>query len=84
MSILTVCKNVIASNNKRGWKSPDPPIRIAATRAGKVTARGFTVHIKDAAGRTVASVITTKDGGPVVKCGAKVAIVTVHPVEIEE
>ena len=45
MSVLTVCKNVIASNNKCDWH-PDkvqPPIRIAKTKSGGGTDRAFTV-----------------------------------------
>lgn len=84
MAVVTVCKNVIAANNKRKWKNPDPAIRVAGSRSGKVLGRGHTVHIKDARGEIVATIITTSDGEPVVKCGAKVAIITKHPVEIEQ
>lgn len=82
MSVVTVCKNVIASNNKRGWKDPDPAIRVAATKSGKAILRGHTVIITDKAGNAVATINSTADGRPVVKCGAKVAIFTTYPVEV--
>ena len=31
---LSVCKNVIQSNNKRGWIDPDPTIRVSNTKSG--------------------------------------------------
>lgn len=82
MSHVSVCKNVIAANNKRGWVDPDPAIRISNTKSGKAIARGHTVAIKDKAGNIVARIITTQDGTPVIKCGAKVGIVTEYPVEV--
>ena len=84
MSVITVCKNVIMANNKRGWVDPEPAIRVAGTPGGKVLGRGHTVHIKDRAGQVVATIVSSKDGKPVVKCGAKVAIFTSWPVEIGE
>lgn len=84
MSAISVCKNVIAGNNKRGWKNSDPAIRLSNTKAGKVTGRGHTVAIKDKAGNVVARIVTTKDGKPVIKCGAKVAIFTTYPAEVLE
>lgn len=80
MSVITVCKNVIGQNNKAGWKNPKPPVRIANTCGGEYTDHVFEVSIKDKNGEEVAKVITTKDGKPVVKCGAKVAIITKYPV----
>ena len=76
MSYITVCKNVIASNNKRDWVDPDPAIRISNTKSGKVVDRASIVAILDKHGQEVARVISTMDGKPVVKCGAKVAIET--------
>lgn len=82
MSFLSVCKNVIAANNKRGWRDPDPAIRVSNTPSGKVTGRAHRVAIVDKDGNTVAEVIATTDGKPVIKCGAKVAIVTTYPVRL--
>ena len=84
MSVVTVCKNVIQSNNKRGWVNPEPAIRIANTRSGKATERGSLVAIKDREGNEIAWIATTTDGKPIVKCGAKVAITTKYPVEVFE
>jgi len=83
MSVLSVCKNVIAANNKRGWQCPEPAIRISRTASGKATERGHIVAIKDKDGNVVARIISSQDGKPVIKCGAKVGIVTVYPVEVE-
>lgn len=80
---VSVCKNVIASNNKKEWKNPDPAIRVSNTPSGKVTQRAHTVLIKDKDGNTVARIISSRDGNPVIKCGAKVAIVTEYPVVSE-
>ena len=81
---ISVCKNVIMSNNKKGWCDPEPAIRVSRTPAGKVVARAHTIHILDKEGNRVASMISTKDGEPVIKCGAKVALVTEYPVEVED
>jgi hypothetical protein len=83
MDYISVCKNVIASNNKRRWVSPDPAIRVSKSPSGKVAQRAHTLLIKDANGNTVAKIISTQDGKPVIKCGAKVAIITEYPTEIE-
>ena len=82
MSFISVCKNVIAGNNKRGWACPDPAIRVSRTAGGKVSARGHTVAIKDKEGNVVARIVSTQDGKPVIKCGAKVAIITEYPAEV--
>lgn len=79
MSVLTVCKNVIASNNKRGWVDPQPAIRIARTKGGKVVDRRNVVEIKDKHGEVVATLESTTDGKAIVKCGAKVALFTKYP-----
>lgn len=84
MSHISVCKNVISSNNKRGWKKPDPPIRISGSKSGKAIGRGHRVAIKDAKGNVVAEIVSTKDGAPVIKCGAKVGIITKYPAEVLE
>jgi len=84
MAYVSVCKNVIASNNKRGWADPSPAIRVSNTPSGKVMQRAHTIAIKDAAGNVVARVVSTTDGNPVIKCGAKVAIITEYPTEIEK
>lgn len=84
MPYISVCKNVIASNNKRDWIEPDPAIRVSNTKSGKVTHRAHTLAIKDADGNVVARVVSTQDGQPVINCGAKVAIITEHDVEAIE
>lgn len=80
MAYISVCKNVIASNNKTGWKNPKPTIRVSNTPSGKVTKREHTIGIVDAQGNIVAKMIATQDGKPVIKCGAKVALITEHDV----
>jgi hypothetical protein len=82
MSIITVCKNVIASNNKQGWKDPSPAIRISKSSGGAATGRAHEVAIMDKAGNVVATIQSTMDGQPIVKCGAKVAITTVYPARV--
>lgn len=84
MAYISVCKNVIATNNKRGWENPDPAIRVSNTKSGKVTNRAHTLAIKDKDGNIVARIVSTQDGQPVIKCGAKVAIITEHDVEVIE
>lgn len=79
---ISVCKQVIQSNNKRGWVDPDPAIRVCRTPSGKATKRAHTLAIMDAEGNIVATILSSKDGNPVLKCGAKVAIITEHPTEI--
>ena len=81
---ISVCKNVIASNNKRKWADPDPAIRVSGSRSGKVTHRAHTLAIKDAEGNVVAKIVSTQDGEPVIKCGAKVAIICNYEPEILE
>lgn len=83
-AVITVCKNTIAANNKRGWKNPMPAIRVGRTKGGEAIAHAHEVHITDREGNIVASVISTTDGQQVVRCGAKVAIVTEYPVLIGE
>jgi hypothetical protein len=84
MNYISVCKNVIAANNKKGWQDPSPAIRVSNTPSGKVTKRAHTLSIKDAQGNTVAKIVSSQDGEPVIKCGAKVAIITEYPTEIDE
>ena len=81
MSVISVCKNIIASNNKRHWIDPDPAIRVSNTKSGKVIMRTNCLKIVDREGREVGRVISSIDGNPVVSCGAKVAILTKYPVE---
>jgi hypothetical protein len=81
---ISVCKNVIASNNKRGWVDADPSIRVSNSPSGKVTKRAHTLAIKDKDGNIVARIVSTQDGSPVIKCGAKVAIITEYDTEIVE
>lgn len=80
MSCVSVCKNIIASNNKKGWINPDPTIRVSKTQAGKVVDRAFNIGIVDKDGNIVARLLSTKDGNPVIKCGAKVGLMTDYPV----
>lgn len=81
---ISVCKNVIASNNKAGWVEPQPAIRVSRSPSGKVTKRAHTLLIKDAAGNVVARIVSSQDGKPVISCGAKVAIITEYETEVEE
>lgn len=76
MNFVSVCRNIIASNNKRSWQNPDPAIRVSRTASGIVVQRAHTLGIKDRDGNIVARIISTTDGKPVIKCGAKVAIIT--------
>jgi len=76
VSVINVCKNVIQSNNKRKWVDPDPAIRVATSKCGKVTIRSSRIGIVDKDGNVVAEVRSTIDGKPIVKCGAKVAVFT--------
>lgn len=82
MSTITVCKNVIMTNNKKNWINPLPPIRIGKTNSSKAEYHAFEIIIKDHSGKEVGRIKTTRDGKPIVKCGAKVAIETTYPVEI--
>lgn len=79
---LSVCKNVIASNNKRKWIDPAPTIRISDTKSGCAVDRAHRVGITDADGNIVAELVATKDGQPVISCGAKVGLITDHDVVI--
>lgn len=81
MSYVSVCKQVIAQNNKKGWVDPAPTIRVSNTPSGKVTDRANAVEIVDADGNVVAELLATTDGKPVISCGAKVALVTKYPVQ---
>lgn len=80
MNYVSVCKNVIGSNNKKDWVNPDPTIRVSKTPSGKVTKRAHSVGIVDADGNIVARLVATEDGKPVIKCGAKVALITEYDV----
>lgn len=81
---VSVCKNVIAQNNKRGWEDPSPAIRVSETPSGKVVRRAHTLLIKDKDGNIVARVVSSTDGKPVISCGAKVAIITEYDTVIEQ
>jgi ribosomal protein L15E len=83
-NFISVCKNVIYANNKRNWRKPDQAIRVSRTKSGQVIARAHTLAIKDKAGNIVARVVSTQDGKPVIKCGAKVAIITEYETEVIE
>lgn len=80
MPYISVCKNVIQANNKKGWIDPDPTIRVSNTPSGKVTTRSHQVGILDKDGNIVARMIATEDGKPVISCGAKVALVTEYDI----
>lgn len=82
MHFISVCKNVIASNNKRRWKDPDPAIRVSKSVSGKAIERAHVLAIKDASGKEVARIASSQDGQPLLKCGAKVAIVTKYAPEV--
>lgn len=77
---LSVCKNVIASNNKKNWVDPSPTIRVSNTQSGKVVTRAHKIGIVDDNGNIVARMVATEDGNPVIKCGAKVALITEYDV----
>lgn len=77
---VSVCKNVIMSNNKRGWVNPDPAIRISRSPGGNAIDHANEVAIIDGEGKIVARLISSTDGNPVLKCGAKVALITDYPV----
>ena len=81
---ISVCKQVIQQNNKRGWVDPKPAIRVGRTSAGQATKRAHSLAIKDAQGNTVATILSSTDGKPVLKCGAKVAIVAEYGTEVVE
>lgn len=84
MNYVSVCKNVIASNNKRKWIDPDPAIRVSKAQSGKAIRRAHTLSIKDANGNEVARIISTQDGNPIIRAGAKVVIVTEYETEVIE
>lgn len=80
MSYVSVCKNKIASNNKKKWVDPEPTIRVSNTPSGKVVKRAHRIGIVDSEGNVVARMLATEDGEPVIKCGAKVALITEYDV----
>lgn len=82
MNFISICKNVIYSNNKRNWVDPQPAIRVSNTPSGKVQKRAHTLAIKDKNGDIVAKIVSSQDGKPVISCGAKVAIITEYESEI--
>lgn len=77
---ISVCKNTIQSNNKRNWVDPDPAIRVSTSKSGKATHRSNHIGIVDKNGEVVAEIISTTDGNPVIKCGAKVGIITKYDI----
>lgn len=81
---ISVCKNVIQSNNKKNWVEPDPAIRVCKTKSGKAVQRAHTLAIKDAEGNVVAKILSSQDGNPIIGCGAKVVIETVYETEVME
>lgn len=83
-NFISVCKNVIASNNKRNWVDPNPAIRVSKTKSGAAIKRAHILAIKDKDGNTVATIVSSQDGKPVIGCGAKVAIITEYETEVIE
>lgn len=83
-NFISVCKNVIAGNNKRNWVDPKPAIRVSKTKSGPASNRAHTLAIKDGEGNIVARIISSQDGKPVLNCGAKVAIITKYETEVIE
>lgn len=81
-NFISVCKNVLASNNKRKWVDPEPAIRVSNTAKGLASKRAHTLAIKDSQGNIVARIVSSTDGNPVLKCGAKVAIITEYETEV--
>jgi predicted transcriptional regulator len=80
MTHVSICKNVIQSNNKKNWTNPEPAIRCSTTKAGKVVLRSNHIGIVDKEGNVVAEIISTTNGKPVIKCGAKVGLITKYDV----
>jgi hypothetical protein len=82
MSVISVCGNVLRSNNKRGWVNPDPAIRVGKTKSssGENVKRFHSVGIVDKDGVLVAEIVSTIDGKPVIKSGAKVGVFTKYDV----
>jgi len=66
------------SNNKKNWIDPDPAIRISKTKSAPATERANEVNIIGDHGEVVATIYSSTDGNPILKCGAKVAIWTKH------
>lgn len=82
---VSVCKQVIAANNKRGWVKPEPAIRVGRSKSGPAISYHHDLGITDASGNIVARIVSSKTGERVLKCGAKVAIITeFETVEITE
>jgi hypothetical protein len=81
MNYISVCKNIIAANNKKGWVNPNPTIRISKTPSGKVIERAHEIGIVDKNGDVVAKLVATQDGLPIIKCGAKVALITEYEIK---
>lgn len=84
MNYISICKNVIYSNNKNKWVDPSPVIRVSNTPSGKVQKRAHTLAIKDKDGDVVARIVSSTNGKPVISCGAKVAIITEFDSEVIE
>lgn len=84
MALISVCKQIIAQNNKSGWINPKPAIRVSNTPHGKVTHRAHELSIFDKNGNEVAVVLSSTDGNPVIGCGAKVAISTKYDVKVKK
>ena len=84
MNYISICKNVIYSNNKKNWVDPSPVIRVSNTPSGKVQKRAHTLAIKDKNGEVVARIVSSVNGKPVISCGAKVAIITEFDSEVIE
>ena len=82
MNYISICKNLIYSNNKRNWVDPQPVIRVSNTPSGKVQKRAHTLAIKDKNGDVVARIVSSQDGKPVISCGAKVAIINKYESEV--
>lgn len=82
---ISVCKNVIAANNKRGWENPEPSIRVSSAKYGTVRMRANKIGILDKDGNIVATMVSSTDGKPVIGCGAKVGLITEYDViELED
>lgn len=82
---ISICKNVIGSNNKKNWIDPQPAIRVSNSKSGKVVNRSNHLGIVDKDGNVVATIQSTTDGKPIISCGAKVGLLTTYDtVELEE
>lgn len=78
MHWVSINKHRIAKNNKGKWVDPVPCIRISDGKNKPPISYVSDLLVVDEGGRPVAWLVTTSTGEPVLKCGAKVALVTLY------